>query len=57
MENDAVLDYMRKNRIKMTRKNYLNIAYFGNPPKRLSAEEEMDLPEQFQLKRYRAEEC
>jgi len=55
--DDAVLRYMKENHIKMTRRNYLNIAYFGNPPKRLSAEEAMDLPEPFQLKRYRAEEC
>jgi len=53
---DAVLQYMKKEKIPLTRKNYLNIAYFGNPPKKLSGEEEYELPVQFQLRKYRIQE-
>jgi len=31
----------------LNRKNYLDVAYFGEVPKELSAEEELELPEQF----------
>lgn len=31
-KSSPVLDYMIKNNIPLTRKNYLNLAYMGNPP-------------------------
>jgi hypothetical protein len=37
-----------KNNIPLTRENYLNLAYLGNPPEELCAEEESMLPEMFQ---------
>jgi hypothetical protein len=46
--SDCVLDWMQKHDIPLTRENYLNAAYLGNPPKELSAEEEAELPEMFQ---------
>lgn len=46
---DYVLDYMKENNVPMTRENYLSIAFMGNPPSPLSAEEEAALPEQFQV--------
>ena len=48
--SDIVLDKMKESKIPMTRENYLQLAYFGNPPEQLDAEEEAQLPEQFQLK-------
>lgn len=40
----AVLDYMIENNIALTRKNYLHLAYFENPPELLGVEEEAELP-------------
>jgi hypothetical protein len=34
--------------IPVTRENYLNLAYLGEPPEQLSAEEECELPEELQ---------
>lgn len=44
-DND-VINTMQKYGIPVTRENYLNLAYFGNPPAELSAEEELELPEE-----------
>lgn len=41
---NAVLDYLKKNKIPLTRQNYLEIAYMGDPPEKLGAEEEADIP-------------
>jgi hypothetical protein len=49
MAQDIVVEFMQQQNIPMTRENYLEIAYFGNPPEELDAEAEFDLPEQFQL--------
>jgi hypothetical protein len=38
--DDFVLAYMRKHNIKLTRQNYLDIAFLGDPP-----DNEDDLPE------------
>jgi len=46
---DAVLDYMKEHNLPLTREKYLELAYFGNPPEQLSAEEEAELPEEFQV--------
>ena len=45
---DPVLQWMRLNEVPLTRETYLNLAYMGNPPKKLGPEEEAELPDQFQ---------
>jgi hypothetical protein len=45
---DIVLEKMKEEGIPMTRENYLELAYMGNPPEELDGEEEAALPEQFQ---------
>lgn len=45
--SDPVVQLMNKYQIPLNRQNYLDIAYFGEPPAELSAEEELELPEQF----------
>jgi hypothetical protein len=47
--DDAVVDKMLRLGMQMIRENYLNMAYLGNPPEELPAEEEAELPEQFRL--------
>ena len=42
------VEYMKKNGVPLTRENYLDYAYLGNPPAQLSAEEEAELPEELQ---------
>jgi hypothetical protein len=49
MAANVVLEFMETHHIPMTRANYLDVAYFGNPPAELDAEEEYNLPEQFQI--------
>jgi len=56
MATDIVLDKMRKMGVPETRENYLQFAYLGNPPRRLGAEEERELPNEFRKKQYRDEE-
>lgn len=46
---DPVLALMREYGAEMTRENYLNWAFCGEPPAELSAEEEAELPRQFQI--------
>ena len=46
--NDDVVSLMQKLGLPMDRETYLDLAYFGTPPEELSAEEEAELPEQFQ---------
>jgi hypothetical protein len=50
---DAILDMMRRNGVPESRENYLALAYMGNPPAKLSAEEEFQLPNQFRKKQFR----
>jgi len=40
---------MQEHKIALTRENYLDVAYMGTPPEELDAEEELELPEQFQI--------
>jgi hypothetical protein len=40
---DAVVDFMVKRGIPLTRDNYLDFAYLGNPPEELDAEEESQI--------------
>jgi hypothetical protein len=49
MARDIILEKMKAEKLPMTRDQYLALAYMGNPPETLSAEEEAELPEQFQL--------
>jgi hypothetical protein len=44
--NNAVVDYLKAHGTPVTRENYLNLAYLGDPPKELSAEEEAAIPEE-----------
>lgn len=44
--NDPVVNYLKAHSTPVTRENYLNLAYLGDPPKELSAEEEAALPEE-----------
>ena len=46
---DPTLDMMKLHGIPETRENYLHLAYLGNPPDELCAEQELELPRQFQL--------
>jgi len=43
--SDIVLDKLKQLGVEPTRQNYLDFAYLGTPPKKLSAEEEALLPE------------
>ncbi len=46
-DEDFIVEYMRKNRIRMTRANYLNIAFLGDVPDDLDAEFEATIPARF----------
>lgn len=41
--SDHTLEHMKANGIKLTRKNWLDLNYFGNPPE-LNAELEAEIP-------------
>jgi len=41
---DGIMDMLRSYNIPVTRENYLNLAYMGERPVELSAEEEANLP-------------
>lgn len=45
---DAIVNKMKKLGVAHTRENYLDLAYMGAPPAKLTAEEEEHLPEEFQ---------
>lgn len=45
---DIVLEKMKQLGVPVTRKNYLDFAYFGTPPAELSAEQEAELPPEIQ---------
>jgi Reverse transcriptase (RNA-dependent DNA polymerase) len=42
--SDLVLAYMKAKGIKLTRKNWLALNYFGNSPAELDAEQEAEIP-------------
>jgi hypothetical protein len=50
MTTDPIIKLMQDSGIPVTRKEYLYIAYMGNPAAELSAEEKAELPEELQLK-------
>lgn len=39
---------LRKLGIPVTRENYIELAYFGEPPKEMGVEQEAELPQQLQ---------
>jgi hypothetical protein len=43
---DIVLEHMKKHNIPLTRENYLALAYLGDPPDELGAEEEAEIPDE-----------
>ena len=47
---DGIKKMMIKFNIPLTRENYLDLTYMGDVPGELSAEEEAELPEEFQTK-------
>jgi hypothetical protein len=47
-EKDPTLAMMEEAGVEPTRENYLNLAFFGNPPSKLDPEEEASLPAPFQ---------
>ena len=47
---DGVLALMQRLNLPMTREQYLELAFMGDMPKELGAEEEAGLPEQFRTK-------
>ena len=46
--DDPVVQQLLKLRLPVTRENYIELAYFGEPPKELGVEQEAELPEQLQ---------
>ncbi len=44
--NDIIVAALKKYNIPVTRENYLGLAYFGDVPDELTAEQELDLPEE-----------
>jgi hypothetical protein len=51
-----MVEWLKKHNIAVTRRNYLTVAYLGDPPAELSAEEEAELPEEIQLPEFRSPE-
>lgn len=47
---DGVLALMQRLNLPMTREQYLELAFMGDMPEELGAEEEAGLPEQFRIK-------
>ena len=48
--DDNVLATMKAFNLPMTREQYLELAYMGDVPTELGAEEEAGIPEQFKIK-------
>ena len=49
MTNEPLKRLMKKYDIPLTRENYLNLAYMGEVPEQLSAEQIADLPVELQM--------
>jgi hypothetical protein len=47
---DHIKEYLKKKNKPLTREKYLEIAYLGNPPAELTAEQEAELPKELQKK-------
>jgi hypothetical protein len=48
MLNDPVVKLMKRYQMPVTRENYLELAYMGEVPEELSAEQELALPKELQ---------
>ena len=46
-EGDGIIQLMKKAGLPMDRETYLELAFFGDAPEELSAEQEADIPEIF----------
>ena len=42
--NNETIMFMKENKIPVTKQNYLDLVYGGNPPEELGAEEIQDIP-------------
>jgi hypothetical protein len=40
---DPVVNFLKANGLAVTRDNYLSVAYLGNPPEELDAEQEAEI--------------
>lgn len=49
IEENGIVKMMIKFNIPLTRQNYLDLAYMGDVPEELTAEEEAEIPEEFQI--------
>ncbi len=47
-DDDPLIQIMKDHGIPITREHYLNLAYMGQVPDELGAEQEADLPEELQ---------
>jgi hypothetical protein len=47
---DPIIHKLEREGLPVNRANYLKFAYFGQVPEKLDAEQEAQLPEQFQFK-------
>lgn len=45
-KSDPIIELLDEYGIPVNRENYLNLAYLGEPPEELGAEQELALPEQ-----------
>jgi len=45
---DEIIKQLKQHGIPINRDNYLDVAYMGNPPEKLSAEQLAELPEEIQ---------
>lgn len=43
---DCVLDWMKREGVPLTRENYLDVAYMGNPPEEIGGEIEASIPQE-----------
>jgi len=53
-QNNDTIEYMRKEETPLTRENFLNLQYLGNPPDEIDPEVESTFPEQFRQKHFEA---
>jgi hypothetical protein len=50
--SDDALDLMKRRNVPLTRENYLDIAYSGDPPEELDGEAGAELPLEFRTKNH-----
>jgi hypothetical protein len=48
---NPTLEFLKANKIRVTRENYLAVEFLGNPPEELGPEEEAALPWQARLEK------